>query len=139
MIVLDTNVVSELMKPSPSAVVASWVRRRRGGELYTTSISVAEVRYGIARLPAGARRDVLARIADELFDTFAEQILPFDTAAAREYADIVVGRERAGRPVDGFDAQVASICRARGAAVATRNVRDFRDVGIAVLDPRLAD
>jgi predicted nucleic acid-binding protein len=134
MIVVDTNVVSELMGPSPSPVVAAWVRRNER-ELYTASITLAEIRYGIERLPAGHRKQLLRSTAEEVFADFEERVLPFDAAAAVEYATIVSDRDRAGLPIDGFDAQIASICRAHQAAVATRNAKDFQSTGIAAIDP----
>lgn len=131
MIILDTNVVSELMRPEPSPRVASWVRERDRRELRTTAITLAEIRYGIARLPDGRRKQVLMAAADEIFSAFAEQVLPVDAAAAEQYAVIASGRERAGRPISGFDA----MCRSRAAALATRNVSDFDRAGIDVIDP----
>jgi predicted nucleic acid-binding protein len=133
-IVVDTNVVSELMRPSPSPVVVAWVRRNEL-ELYTTSITVAEIRYGIERLPAGHRKELLRTTAEEIFADFEERVLPFDAAAAGEYAITVSDRDRAGLPIDGFDAQIASICRTHQAVLATRNAKDFRSTGIAVIDP----
>ncbi len=135
MIVLDSNVASELMKPSPAPAVRDWIRARRGNELYTTSIALAEIRYGIERLPAGRRRDLLMATADDVFAAFEEQVLPFDAAAAAHYPLIVTRRDRAGLPIDGFDAQIASICRVHDAVLATRNVKDFHDTGIDVIDP----
>lgn len=135
MIIVDTNVVSELMKPSPAPVVRDWVRARRGIELFTTSITLAEIRYGIERLPAGRRKDLLKATADEVFAAFEGQVLPFDAVAAAHYPVIVTGRDRAGIPIDGFDAQIASICHAYDAALATRNLKDFQDTGIDVIDP----
>lgn len=135
MIVLDTNVVSELMRPAPSPIVEAWVRGHRAAELYTTSITVAEIRYGIERLPDGRRKDLLRSTAMDIFSAFADQILPFDVGAAPQYAQTVSYRERAGAPIDGFDAQIASICRANGAALATRNKRDFAKTSINLIDP----
>lgn len=135
MIIVDTNVASELMKPSPDAAVRDWVRVRPGDELSTTSITVAEIRYGIDRLPAGHRRDLLNETADHVFAAFQDQVLSFDAAAATHYATIVIRRERAGLPIDGFDAQIASICHTHGAALATRNLKDFEGTGIDVIDP----
>ena len=135
MIVVDTNVTSELMKPSPSTTVTAWVRARRANELFTTSITLAEVLYGIERLPDGRRKDLLSTTAAEVFSAFADQLLAFDAAAASEYAELVNSRERSGAPIDGFDAQVAAICRVHGATLATRNVTDFHDTGIQVTDP----
>lgn len=135
MIVLDTNVASELMRPSPDVLVREWIRVRRGEGLRTTAITLAEIRYGIERLPAGRRRERLKMTADDVFAAFAARLLPFDREAAAQYGPLVVGRERAGRPIDVVDAQIASICRSRGAALATRNVRDFDATGIEVVDP----
>lgn len=135
MIILDTSVASELMKPAPAPVVRDWVHAHRGAQLFTTSITLAEIRYGIERLPAGRRRDLLKATADDVFATFEDQVLPFDAAAAAHYAMIVTQRDRAGLPVDGFDAQIASICRTHDAALATRNLQDFQDTGIDVIDP----
>jgi predicted nucleic acid-binding protein len=138
-IVFDTNVISELMRSEPSSVVVGWVRSRRASELYTTSITLAEVRYGIERLPDGSRKQLLRTLADEVFAAFEEQVLPFDAEAATRYAAIVTERDRAGLPIDGFDAQIAAICRSHGAALATRNLKDFHGTGIEVLDPWQAD
>jgi predicted nucleic acid-binding protein len=135
MIILDTTAASELMKPSPAPVVRDWVRARRSNELYTTSITLAEIRYGIERLPAGRRRDLLKATVDDVFAAFEDQVLPFDAAAAAHYPRIVTRRDHAGLPIDGFDAQIASICRTHDAALATRNRKDFQDTGIDVIDP----
>jgi predicted nucleic acid-binding protein len=134
-IVLDTNVVSELMRPSPAAAVLGWLRRQSGSDLYTTAITAAEVRYGIARLPEGRRQDDLASAADEVFAAFPDQVLPFDDAAASTYAALVARRERLGVPIDGFDGQIAAICRSHRASLATRNIKDFHDTGLALTDP----
>jgi len=135
MIVLDTNVVSELMRAEPEPAVLSWLRQNSGDSLYTTAVTVAEIRYGVARLPKGRRRDSLHQAANEIFAAFPRQVLPFDLAAAFAYADVVTGREGRGNPIDGFDAQIAAICRSQAATLATRNTKDFTDTGIAVLDP----
>ena len=123
------------MKPSPSTTVTAWVRARSATELYTTSITLAEVLYGIERLPDGRRKDLLKTTAEDVFSAFADHLLAFDATAAVEYAGLVGSRERTGAPIDGFDAQIAAICRAHGAALATRNVKDFQDTGIDVIDP----
>lgn len=135
MIVVDTNVVSELMRPQPSSVVVDWVRSGRASELYTTSVTLAEVRYGIERLPDGSHKQLLRVVAGEVFGAFGEQVLPFDAEAATRYAVIVSERDRAGLPIDGFDAQIAAICRSHDAALATRNLKDFHGTGIEVIDP----
>jgi len=135
MIVLDTNVVSELMRAEPEPAVLSWLQRRSGDGLYTTTVTVAEIRYGIAQLPEGRRREALHLAANEIFAAFPRQVLVFDLAAANSYADVVTARELLGNPIDGFDAQIAAICRARMAALATRNTKDFTDTGIALVNP----
>lgn len=137
MIILDTNVVSELMRPEPAPSVASWVRDRDRRELRTTTITLAEIRYGIARLPDGRRKQALLAAADEIFSAFAEQILQADISAAEHYAVIASGRERARKPIAGFDALIAAVCRSQGAALATRNVSDFDGTGIEIIDPWL--
>jgi predicted nucleic acid-binding protein len=134
-IVLDTNVVSELMRPSPAPAVAAWVRAHSAAELYTTAITVAVIAYGIERLPDAARRAPLRATAEQVFAAFTEHVLAFDAAAAAHYGSIVSARERAGAPIDGFDAQIAAICRAHAATLATRNIKDFHDAGIEILDP----
>jgi toxin FitB len=134
-IVLDTKVASELMKPSPAPAVVGWLSARRDDELCTTAITLAEISYGIERLPAGGRRDILAAAAFEVFAAFDEQVLPFDAVAATHYATIVARSDRAGRPINAFDAQIAAICSAHGASLATRNAKDFDATGIALIDP----
>jgi len=135
MIVADTNVVSELMRPSPSPAVRDWVSRQAAGELYTTATTVAEIRYGLERLTRGRRKDRLQAAADEVFAVFSEYVLPFDGGAAVYYAQIARHRDEAGLPISGFDAQIAAICRACGATLATRNTKDFLDTGVEVIDP----
>ncbi len=135
MIIVDTNVVSELMRPSPAPAIVSWVRSQPDDELYTTAITLAEVGYGIERLPEGRRKRLLQTTAEKVFATFEDQVLPFDAVAAAQYPTIASARERAGMPIDGFGAQIASICRARQARLATRNLNDFHGTGIDLLDP----
>jgi toxin FitB len=137
MIVLDTNVVSELMRAAPEPNVIEWLRRQRSAELFTTAVTLAEVRYGIARLPDGRRKEQLAQAADEVFSAFPEQVLPFDATAAAAYADVVTDRGTNGQPIDGFDAQIAAICRSRHATLATRNTKDFHQTGVELVDPWL--
>lgn len=134
MIVLDTNVTSELLRPEPAQSVVAWVLAS-GPALATTSITLAEIRYGIERLPDGRRKGQLVAATEEIFETFADQVLPFDRRAAVEYATVVSSRERAASPIDGFDAQIAAICRVHGATLATRNIKDFQGIGLELLDP----
>jgi predicted nucleic acid-binding protein len=134
-IILDTNVVSELMRATPATNVVAWVHKQPAAEVCTTSVTLAELRYGIARLPAGRRRDLLRAAADDVFSAFADQVLAFDAAAANHYADIVVEREHFGSPISGFDAQIAAVCRTHHASLATRNTDDFDRVGLDLIDP----
>lgn len=135
MIILDTNVVSELMRPAPDPIVLAWLREQPGSDLYTTAITVAEIRYGIARLPDGQRRTTLTQAAGEVFAAFPDQVLAFDLAAVDAYADVIAHRDDLGSPIDGFDAQIAAICRTHAAALATRNIKDFVDTGVRILNP----
>lgn len=135
MIIVDTNVVSELMRLSPAPQVREWVNAQPPDELCTTAVTVAEIRYGLERLADGRRRQNLLAAATEVFAAFSDYIQPFDADAAIWYATIVAHRDRLGLPIDGFDAQIAAICRTRGAALATRNAKDFRETGIGVIDP----
>lgn len=135
MIVLDTNVVSELMRATPAPAVLAWLHQTSGAGLHTTSVTVAEIRYGIARLPDGRRKHDLYQAANEIFAAFPRQVLPFDLAAATAYADVVARREADGNPISGFDGQIAAICRSQAATLATRNTKDFIDTGISLIDP----
>ena len=136
MIVLDTNVVSELMKPGPSAAVLAWVGSRDRLELHTTSVTQAEILDGVLQLPAGRRRRAVEGAAGAMFDVdFAGRILPFDSRAARPYAEVVAERRRRGRPISQFDAQIAAVARASDATLATRNIKDFEHCGIRVVNP----
>lgn len=136
MLVLDTNVVSELMKATPDRAVLDWAADNRSHRICTTAITVAEVRLGIARLPDGRRKDQLSEAAGEVFLAFADSILPFDiTAAAEFYPEVVVGRAKAGLPIDQADAMIAAICRAPKATLVTRNTKDFTGTGISLINP----
>ncbi len=135
MTVVDTNVVSELMKRDPSAAVRRWALAGAAGELYTTSITLAEILCGIERLPDGERKELLRMTAEEVFAAFPGYVLPFDGEAARCYSSVVVSRERQGLATDAMDAQIAAICRAHNAQLATRNGKDFEGTAIKVIDP----
>ena len=136
MLVVDTNVLSELMRPTPDPVIASWVAKRTTSSLHLTAISEAELRFGLAIMPPGRRRDGLAEGLKRMLRTgFANRVLPFDSAAASSYAEIAAARRAMGRPMPEADCQIAAIARSRDMAVVTRNVRDFADAGIDVIDP----
>lgn len=136
MIILDTNVVSELMRPRPSDAVLRWVGTRRSSSLYTTSVTQAEILHGVRLLPAGKRRNNVEAAAEAMFrEDFAGRVLPFGSDAAHAYARIAAERRRLGRPISQFDAQIAAITDATGAELATRNTADFERCGIKVVDP----
>jgi toxin FitB len=136
MILLDTNVISELMRAEPAQVVLDWFGRHDAAELFISAITEAELRTGIAILPAGQRRDRLQIALEAMIEQdFQTRVLPFDSAAARAYADIAAARRAAGRPIAEADCQIAAIARAMGAPVVTRNVRDFDGCGVTVINP----
>lgn len=136
MIVLDTNVISEVMRVDPDPEVLVWLDRWPPSSLFTTAISEAEIRTGIAILDRGRRRSGLIAAADRAFYVlFSGRVLPFDSRAAHAYADIAAGRRAAGRPISQADCQIAAITRSRGASVATRDARGFAHCGVEVIDP----
>ncbi|HJU16724.1 MAG TPA: type II toxin-antitoxin system VapC family toxin [Stellaceae bacterium] len=136
MIILDTNVISEVMRSSPNPVVLGWLRDRVFAELATTTITIAEIRYGLARLPFGRRRrDLEMRLDNFMARGFSGRLFDFDAAAADAYGDIVVARERIGRRLEGFDGLIAAIAKSRGLAVATRDTGDFENCGVPVISP----
>jgi predicted nucleic acid-binding protein len=135
-IVLDTNVISELARKEPGPGVLSWLDSLEVSEVATTVITAAELRYGIARLPDGRRkRELAAVIRGILTEDFHGRVLPFDERASVRYADVVTDREQTGRPIGVADAQIAAICRDLGATLATRNIPDFEEAGIELVNP----
>jgi predicted nucleic acid-binding protein len=135
-IVLDTNVVSELMRMMPSPAVLRWIARQNPLDCYTTSITQAEILHGVRQLAAGARRRRIEEAAEATFrENFAGRILAFDSPAARAYANIVTDRRRQGRPISHFDAQIGAIAQCARATLATRNAKDFEYCGMEVLNP----
>lgn len=136
MFVLDTNVVSETMRAAPSPEVMAWMDGQHAERLFVAAVTEAEIRAGIAFLPDGARRQNLADAAERAFGRlFATRILPFDSRAARIYAEVAARRRRSGRPISPADCQIAAIALSRSMALATRNVRDFADTGVDLIDP----
>ncbi len=133
MIVLDTNIVAALM--ADGAEIDPWLVAVPRHELYTTVMTRAEIRYGLARLPAGKRRTDLVNRADDLFRQTQERLLSFDAKAADRYGEVVAIREASGRPISVADAIIASIAWVHHASLATRNVRDFDNCEIAVVNP----
>jgi predicted nucleic acid-binding protein len=136
MLVLDTNVISEIMKAVPSARVMEWWSQKQSDELFTTTVTVGEILYGIEILPRGKRRDSLRAEAEVVFTRdFAGRVLPFDEEAARAFSEIAADRRAKGRPMAAFDAQIAAIARSRGAMLATRNTADFEGYGVRLVNP----
>jgi predicted nucleic acid-binding protein len=135
-VVFDTNVVSELMKASPQTGVRLWANAQPRHAVFISAITEAELWVGIALLPGGRRRDGLAADVEIMIrDEFAGRVAAFDSPAAKAFAEIVADRRRAGRPISTPDAQIAAIAKSRGAALATRNVRDFEGCGVEVINP----
>ncbi len=136
MIVLDTNVLSELMKRKGSKVVRNWAAQQPVMSLFTTTITQAEILYGIAILPQGKRKDELTHAANLMFaEDFSRRVLPFDEVAAVAFASIAAQRRANGNPLSQADAQIAAICYTRQATIATRNVSDFTGCGISIINP----
>ena len=136
MIVLDTNVLSELMRPRPSSQVVRWVGDQPTAELFTTAITEAEIFYGIELLPKGKRRDGLLAAAEAMFvEDFAGRILAFDSQAARVFSRIASERRDLRKPITHADAQIGSIVQLHKATLATRNVGDFANCGTRLINP----
>jgi predicted nucleic acid-binding protein len=136
MFILDTNVLSNAMAAHPAPAVAAWIAGQPLELLFTASICQAEILSGIAILPQGRRRASLEAAANALFrDDFAGRVLPFDGEAAVAYADVFSARRRAGRPAATADLMIAAIARTKGASVVTRDIGDFEDCGLTVIDP----
>jgi toxin FitB len=139
-IVLDTNVLSELIRPVPDRVVLAWLDAVPTAEVATTAITAAELLYGVARLPEGQRRTALtAAVHSMLAEDLAGRVEPFDGRAADRYATVVTRRERLGLPIGMADAQIAAICLARNCVLATRNTKDFVGTDLELINPWEAD
>jgi hypothetical protein len=134
-IVLDTNVLSEVVRSSPSPKVVRWLAEQAPLGVLTTVITQAEMLYGVESMPVGKRRFVLQGVLEKVFGEFSGRILPFDEDAARAFAKIVVARDALGRPMSQMDGMIAAIAHSRRAALATRNVADFQDCGLRIIDP----
>jgi predicted nucleic acid-binding protein len=136
MIILDTNVLSELVRRSPDPGVIDWLDSFPADDVATTAITAAELLYGVGRLTPGRRKSALFEAVNALLaEDFEGRVLPFDSAAAAHYAEVVAGREQLGRPIGMADAQIAAVCHARGTSLATRNTKDFTDTGVELVDP----
>src|SRR5690554_4811256 len=135
MIVLDTNVVSEAMKPEPNPVVLAWLNDQAAETLYITSVTLAELLFGIQALPQGKRRDLLDSALNDLLALFQDRVLPFDTDAARHYAGLAVSARMGARGFPTPDGYIAAIAAARGFVVASRDTAPFKAAGVAVINP----
>lgn len=136
MMVLDTNVVSELMRAQPASQVLDWVNAQPSDQLCLCSVVVAELLYGVGRMPDGVRKSaMLSAVQSMVFEDFAGRVLPFDLDAAVAFAQMVVQREKMGRTIATADAQIAAICAAHGARLATRNIRDFASFDLQLINP----
>lgn len=136
MIILDTNVISELLRPAPEPKVEAWLAAQDGNQIYLTAVTEAELRYGVSVMAAGKRREALWDALDAILrEDFNDRVLPFDSAAAEAYAAIAAGRRGVGRPISQFDCQIAAITHATDAVLATRNVRDFAGCEIDLVNP----
>jgi predicted nucleic acid-binding protein len=136
MIVLDTNVISELFKPSPASSTLRWLQEQPGDAIYTTAITRGELLFGLNILPEGQRKNALLGGLLRIFEVrFPARVLAYDSEAADAHAAIAAERRASGRPIAQSDAMIAGIVRSRNARLATRNVRDFEDCGIALIDP----
>jgi predicted nucleic acid-binding protein len=135
MILLDTNVVSEAMKPQPNRSVVAWLDAQAAETFFLSSITVAELLFGVGALPTGKRKDALAAALDDVLDLFATRILSFDVEAARCYADLAVQARATGAGFPTPDGYIAGIAAAHGFAVATRDTSAFTAAGLTVIDP----
>lgn len=135
MIVLDTNVVSEAMKPEPDAAVRAWLNEQAAETLYLSSVTLAELLFGIRALPAGKRKNMLDRALTELLDLFQDRVLPFDIDAARRYADLAVTARDGGRGFPTPDGYIAAIAAARGFIVASRDTAPYEAANVPVINP----
>lgn len=136
MIVFDTNVISEVLRPVPEPAVLDWLRSVPRREIWTCTVVLAELFSGVDLMPSGKRQQLLREKMEQLVPTlFMNQILVFDLLAARAYGPILAARHAMGRPIDEIDAQIAAIAKVHGAALATRNIRDFEHCGIPLVNP----
>lgn len=136
MILLDTNVLSALMRQAPDPAVVLWLDRQPRSSIWTTSITVFEIRFGLQVMAAGKRRSYLLSAFDQLLtDLIQQRIAPFDTAAAQQAADLMAARQKNGRPGELRDTMIAGITLASRASIATRNLKHFEDISSSVIDP----
>ena len=136
MIILDTNVVSEFMTSPPASAVLDWLNAQETTSLFLTTITIAEIGFGLRIMPKGRRRDLLTERFEQFVTTaFEQRILSFDEDAARVYGEVLGYRREIGRPISSLDGQIAAIARSRGFSVATRNIKDFEDCQVELINP----
>jgi predicted nucleic acid-binding protein len=136
MMVLDTNVVSEIMRPSPNLSVIAWLDAQNSDEIYLNSVVTAELLFGVASMPVGARQRQFQAMLDALFsEDFAGKVLPFDWAASQQYAILCTKAALIGKPIDISDAQIAAICLATDSVLVTRNTKHFEHSGVKLINP----
>jgi toxin FitB len=136
MVIVDTNVISETSKPNPSSAVLRWLDTQPSDELFTTATVIAELAYGCERMPNGRRKQLVwASLEAVILEDFPGRILPFDTVAALEFGSLFAMRQAAGHPIIVGDAEIAAVCLANGATLATRNTKDFEGLGIRLINP----
>jgi hypothetical protein len=136
MIILDTNIVSELMRPAPERMVLQWFSSQAAEDLHVTAVTTAEILYGIELISSSRRRDVVRAAAEKMFgDVFADRILSFEDRAARAFSQIASSRRRQAKSMSGVDAQIAAIARVHGATLATRNTYVFEGCGVKLVNP----
>lgn len=135
MIILDTNVVSEAMRAQPNPAVRAWLDEQAAETLHLSSVTLAELLFGIGALPSGRRKDALSQTLDGLLELFGDRVLAFDTVAARHYAELALAARAAGKGLPTPDGYIAAIASARGFIVATRDVAPFQAAGLGVINP----
>lgn len=135
MIIVDTNVVSEMMRPSPHPALIDWFNRQPSYDVFVSAVTEAELRYGLELLPLGRRRSELTREFERILEEFGDRIVPFDSPAAKLYAVIMAGRRAMGREIRMADCMIAATARSRDAAIATRDIGGFQHCGIEVVNP----
>jgi predicted nucleic acid-binding protein len=135
MVLLDTNVVSEAMKPEPHPAVRAWLDEQAAETLYLSSVTIAKLMFGIGSLPKGKRKDKLAAALDGVLELFGDRILPFDMKAARRYADLAVEARTAGKGFPTPDGYIAAIAASQGFSVASRDISPFTAAGLTVINP----
>ena len=136
MVILDTNIFSPLMRPLPDPMIVSWLNRQATEDIYTTSVTIFEIRFGLSRLPAGQKRVLLSKAFEAMLEkNFDGRVLPIDREAAEEAGALAARRQAQGKVIDNMDTLVAGIALSRRASIATRNVKHFDDLNLPIITP----